>query len=115
MSKRQASSFSVTGGSTFIQGGSFTTDISAKLNGEMYSCVQNGEQWVVLPKVSVVVYNEATHGNVYNSDFHNLIMNAENGSIFYLTKGTYRLNDGSTSRFTDKSFTLVGLEGAVHL
>lgn len=42
----------------------------------------------------------------------NTIMNAEDGAAIFASAGLYKLNDGQTSRFNGKSFTLIG-EGDV--
>jgi len=109
--KRNASniSFSATNGvSVNIHGGSFTSDITAMLNEDVYFCVQNGEQWVVLPKNEVI-----THGGDNQTSGQNLYNKLSSGGRYYLTAGTYQWTDNSNNRFKDKSFELKGLEDAV--
>ena len=63
----------------------------------------------VLAEGAVIVTHDSTKTNEENGTaLYYAIKNAADGTVINVGEGTYFLNDGSTSRISDKSVTLVG-------
>ncbi len=71
---------------------------------------ERGQQVIQMENGAVAVvisYNSNKTSLENGTMLWNSIMEGENGATYYLTDGKYSLDDG-TSRFVDKSFTLIG-------
>ena len=91
------------------------TDYSLDKNGNLLPLVHptgeytltGAEEMVVYPRDIVVFADKAAAEN--GQALYNAVNAAANGAVVYLQGGDYELKDNSNNRFSDKSFSLVGL------